>query len=240
MRKETLRKLLRHTCGAIVITGCICCLSMKYVNIVHAADEAPETIALFDGESLEGWRIHHVDEAPEEPLWYVEDGALITRGAPFGYIHTEDSFENFELVIEWRWPEGVEPSNSGVLLRIADKPVNFLTRCVEAQLAHGNVGDIWAFFGASVNGAEDRFNTVEDHDALGDFNGVKKIKDAEKAPGEWNRYEITLEDDELTVVLNDELVNKATELDVLAGPIGLQSEGGPIAFREIALTPIEK
>ena len=204
------------------------------------AEDAPEPIQLFDGESLDGWAIHHVGEDEEVDLWIVEDGVLRTKGEPFGYIHTTESFESFNLTVEWRWPEGVEPTNSGVLLRIAGEPVTFLTRCVEAQLMHGNVGDIWAFYGATVEGPEDRFVEIEDHAALGDFIGVRKITDAERDPGEWNTYEITLDGDQLTLVLNGELVNEATGLEVLAGPIGFQSEGGPIEFRKIELTPIQE
>ena len=205
-----------------------------------AADETTEAIQLFDGESLEGWRCHNVDDLPMEEVWMVEDGVLRTVGEPFGYLYTENSFESFELIVEWRWPEGVEPTNSGVLLRIAEEPISFLTRCVEAQLAHGNVGDIWAFYGASASGDEDRAAQVEGHHALGDFHGVRKMTDAEAEPGEWNVYEITLNGPDLTLYLNGEKVNEATGLDVLAGPVGFQSEGGPIEFRRIELTPLNE
>lgn len=210
------------------------------VGTAAAEEEEPEPIQLFDGESLDGWDSFNVGDAEHEEVWMVEDGAIRTTGEPFGYLYTEDEYESFELLVEWRWPEDVEPTNSGVLLRIADDPISFLTTCVEAQLAHGSVGDIWAFYGASVEGAEDRFVEVEDHDALGDFFGVRQITDAEHTPGEWNTYEITLDGEDLTLVLNGELVNEATGLDVLAGPIGLQSEGGPIEFRKVELTPIEE
>ncbi len=207
----------------------------------HAAGaEEPETIELFDGESLDGWRCHNVDDLPMEEVWMVEDGVLRTVGEPFGYLYTEDSFESFELLVEWRWPEDVEPTNSGVLLRIADEPVSFLTQCVEAQLMHGSVGDIWAFYGANASGDEERAAQVEGHEALGDFHGVRKMTDAELPPGEWNVYEITLDGPDLTLVLNGEKVNEATDLDVLAGPIGFQSEGGPIEFRRIELTPLDE
>ncbi len=204
------------------------------------AAERGEAISLFDGESLAGWGSFYIGDAAQEDVWWVADGAIRTSGKPFGYLFTEDRYESFKLVIEWRWPEGVEPTNSGVLLRIASEPISFLTKCVEAQLAHGNVGDIWAFYGAAVEGADARFVTVQDHDALGNFKGVRKITNAERAPGEWNTYEITLDGEDLTLVLNGVVVNEATGIDVLAGPIGLQSEGGPIEFRKIEITPIEK
>ncbi len=202
------------------------------------AEEAPEPIQLFDGESLDGWDSHNIGDAATEEVWMVEDGVLRTTGEPFGYLYTEDEFESFELTVEWRWPEGVEPTNSGVLLRIADEPISFLTTCVEAQLMHGSVGDIWAFYGASAEGAEERYTEIEGHQALGDFHGVRKMTDAEAEPGEWNTYEIVLDGETLTLRLNGELVNEASGLDVLAGPIGLQSEGGPIEFRKVELTPL--
>ncbi len=223
----------------------VCVLAMAMAGAVGlalgaAAEEEPEPIQLFDGESLDGWDSFNEGDAEHEEVWMVEDGVIRTTGEPFGYLYTEDEYESFELVVEWRWPEDVEPTNSGVLLRIADEPISFLTRCVEAQLAHGNVGDIWAFYGAAVGGPEERFTVVEAHETLGDFVGVRKITDAENDPGEWNTYEITLDGPDLTLVLNGELVNEATNLDVLAGPIGLQSEGGPIEFRKVELTPIEE
>jgi len=189
---------------------------------------------LFNGENLEGWQEFLVDEGVEkEEVWSVRDGVLVCKGEPLGYLFTDGSFEDFRLTLEWRW-EG-EPGNSGVLLRIAGEAQSFLPRCVEAQLMSGDAGDIWAFYGASVEGDAERFRDIEDHEDLGDFQGVGKIKAAEKPVGEWNTYEITLTGGDLTLKVNGELVNEATGLDVLAGPIGLQSEGGEIHFRKIAL-----
>ncbi len=207
--------------------------------IMADSEVTQEPIQLFDGESLDGWTVHHVGDADVEGVWVVEDGILKTVGEPFGYLYTETPYESYKLVIEWRWPEDAEPSNSGVLLRIAEEPVTFLTKCIEAQLMHGNVGDIWAFYGAKLAESEERYTEIENHHALGDFVGIRKIKDAELPPGEWNTYEIALYGADLTLGLNGELVNQATGLEVHAGSIGFQSEGGPIEFRKVELTPID-
>jgi len=201
---------------------------------------AAKTLELFNGKCLGGWQCHNVENKPMEEVWSVKDGILETTGQPFGYLYTKKSYTNYKLVVEWRWKPGVDPSNCGVLLRMADKPISFLTTCVEAQLKQGSVGDIWGFYGAKCEGAEDRMRVIKDHKLLGDFSGVGKIKDAEKEPGEWNTYEITLNQGDLSIVLNGEKVNEATGLEVKAGPIGVQSEGGPIQFRKIELTPICK
>jgi hypothetical protein len=200
-----------------------------------------KAVAVFNGKDLSGWKCHLVDESVKmEDVWSVEDGVLVCKGEPLGYLHTEDEFKDFKLVIEWRWAPGGEPGNSGVLLRIQGEPQGFLAKCVEAQLKHGSAGDVWAFYGAKVEGAEDRFKKIEHHAALGDFAGVGKIKDAERDPGKWNRYEITFRGEKLTLKINGEEVNEAEGCDVVAGPIGLQSEGGEIHFRRVELVPLGK
>jgi hypothetical protein len=193
-----------------------------------------EAVALFNGENLDGWNVFLVEDGvKKEDVWSAKDGVLVTKGEPLGYLFTTDSFENFKLTLDWRW-EG-EPGNSGVLLRIAGDAKSFLPKCAEAQLKNGSAGDIWAFYGAKVEGDEARFKDIKDHEKLGNFQGVGHIKDAEKPAGEWNTYEITMSGGDLTLKVNGELVNEAKGLDVLAGPIGLQSEGGVIHFRNIKL-----
>ena len=200
---------------------------------------ALEKVALFNGKDFTGWKHHLVNENVKmEDVWSVEDGAIVCKGVPLGYLATEASYQDFTLTFEWRWAPDKEPGNSGVLLRIAGEPVGFMPKCVEAQLKHESAGDIWAFRGASIEGDSDRIMEVKNHKDLADFTGVKKIKAAEKPPGEWNRYEITLKGGEITIVINGETVNQASGLDVLSGPIGLQSEGAEIHFRDIAITTL--
>jgi hypothetical protein len=175
------------------------------------------------------------DGAKKEDVWSVVDGVLICKGRPNGYLFTNNSYQDFTLSFEWRWAPGGEAGNSGVLLRIAGKPETFMPKCVEAQLKSGSAGDIWAFFGATVKGDAARMVEVKDHKDLKTFIGLKAMKTAEKAPGEWNRYEITLSGGDMELKINGETVNKASGLEVIAGPIGLQSEGAEIHFRNIEL-----
>lgn len=198
-----------------------------------------EAVELFNGKNLKGWKHFLVDEkVKKNEVWSVKDGVLICKGEPLGYLETKESFESYRLELDWRWAPGGEPGNSGVLLRIEGKSKSILPKCVEAQLQNGSAGDIWAFYGTKVTGDKDRLKTVKDHKVLGNFVGVGKIKAAEKKPGEWNHYEITLKGDKLTLKVNGELVNEASGLDVVAGPIGLQSEGGEIHFRNIKVTKL--
>ena len=60
-------------------------------------------------------------------------------------------------------------------------------------------------------------------------------KRADRPVGDWNRMEITLRGDRLTVVLNGEEVIASAQLPgvPVRGPIGLQHEHGRIQFRNI-------
>lgn len=200
-----------------------------------AAPTAPtqEATSLFNGLNFEGWTHVLVEDVPMEQVWSVVDGTIVCRGQPLGYLQTQESYKNFTLTFDWRWAPGQEPGNSGVLLRIASEPNGFMPKCVEAQLKHESAGDIWAFFGSGLDVESERVREVKGHETLGDFSGIVKTQGAEKPAGEWNTYEITLSGDTLTLTVNGQLVNTATGLDVVAGPIGFQSEGAEIHFRNL-------
>ena len=62
--------------------------------------------------------------------------------------------------------------------------------------------------------------------------------DAEKPHSEWNTMEVIAKGDTLTCIVNGRTVNKATNLSLTKGRIGLQSEGGEIYLRRMELFPL--
>ena len=203
------------------------------------AEEGGKAVDLLAGDSLDGWDGFLVDsKVKKEDVWGVKDGVLVCKGEPLGYLYTKKQFQNFKLTLQWRWAPGTEPGNSGVLLRISGKAVSFLPKCAEAQLKSGSAGDIWGFYGFGLKGDPARMRKIENHEQLGNFQGVGLIKANEKEPGQWNTYEITFDKGSLTLVVNGEKVNEATDCDVTAGAIGLQSEGGQVHFRSIHVTQL--
>ena len=80
--------------------------------------EDPNTITLFDGTSLEGWRGYNKDHVPSR--WTIEDGCLKFSGSGGGeaqtgeggdIIYAAQKFKNFELELEWKVSKG---GNSGI------------------------------------------------------------------------------------------------------------------------------
>ena len=202
--------------------------------VAQAAQPTANEVKLFNGNDLTGWEHFLVeDDVKMDDVWSVDDGMLVCQGEPGGYLCTKNEFENFKLVVEWRWPD--EPGNSGVLMRITGEP-KMLPNCVEAQLKSGDAGDIYGFQGFQIDGdSARRF----DRPNIANLKGLKKIKGNENDPGEWNKYEITAKGDKITLIVNGQKVNEAVGCDVRAGKIGLQSEGGVIHFRTVTLTPLD-
>ena len=201
------------------------------------ADEQ-KTVKLFNGKNLKGWEYFLTDPAAKmDDVWSVEDGILICKGEPKGFLATKKKFKNFKLTVEWRWAPGKQPGNSGVLLRITGDKM-MLPKCVEAQLQSGSAGDIWAFQGFQISSDSPRFREKE-NDTIGKFMGVAKESGNEKEPGEWNKYDISLQGGHLVLMVNGKQVNECTGCDVVAGQVALQSEGGEIHFRTVELTPLD-
>ena len=200
------------------------------VSGTATASWAAEEIALFNGKDLSGWTFHLRDsEAKMKDVWSVANGVLRCTGKPVGYLRTEKKYTNYVLKLQWRWPEGIKPGNNGVLLRIVGED-NVWPKSIEAQLHHTNAGDIFTI-------GEFPFKT--DPDRTSGRRTTKLKPSNEKPQGQWNEYEIILKGTDLTLKVNGEVQNTATEVEEVAGTIGLQSEGAPIEYRNIRLKPLD-
>ncbi|MEO5959019.1 MAG: family 16 glycoside hydrolase [Opitutaceae bacterium] len=60
----------------------------------------------------------------------------------------------------------------------------------------------------------------------------------EKPQGEWNVFEIVVAGDTITSTVNGQFIQRMTGVLPSGGTIGFQSEGIPIDFRRIVLTPL--
>jgi hypothetical protein len=192
-------------------------------------------IELFNGQDLDNWNII-VDSEDGEPkdLFYVEDGLMNTIGNPFGYLRTKESYSNYKLHLEWRWTE--EPSNSGVLLNVQGPELIF-PHCVEAQLMHGKAGDfVLMGKGAAITVKDSTYLVTSEEKR---YLAIPKFEESSENPaGEWNSYDITSKDGTLELFVNGVLQNKGTGMTLTEGNIALQSEGGPMQFRNIYLQPL--
>ncbi len=173
------------------------------------ADASAGWIRLFDGHTFFGWEI------AGNANWRIEDETItVDQGEP-SLLCTSMPWTNYELTLEFN---ADEQTNSGVFLRTPLEVDDPATECYEVNIA----GDDNPFPTGGV---------------------VKRQKASDKAPkqtyGQWRTMQIQLDGKRLQITVDDQLVCEYTdETTLAAGRIGLQHNGGRIAFRNIRLRPL--
>ncbi len=200
--------------------------------LVASCTEKKES--LFNGKNLDGWTIF-VDESiisPEE-FFYVNDGMIECVGVPMGYLRTIKEYSNYNLHIEWRYPE--EPTNSGVFLHTSGPDLIWPAH-YQGQLKYQNAGDfivhgvgVSATIGDTVYVSSDTLKPL-----------IPKLNPTNENPaGEWNSYDITCNGSTIELRVNGLLQNTATNCSLTRGGIGLQAEGSKIQYRNLWIEPIQ-
>lgn len=196
--------------------------------------EWPQYMELFNGKDFTGWKVPEGDNGHWKVVDYMIDYDALSE-ADEKHLWTEDSFEDFDLHVEWRFkeasgmhdmpfilPDGTYKkdengevittptpnSDSGILLRGSMNQVN---------LWNWNVGsgELWS--------------VRTDEDMPADLRAAAVPKKRMDSPiGEWNAMDIRVLGDEVSVMLNGEWVIENARIPGLpeSGPIGLQHHGG--------------
>lgn len=167
-------------------------------------------IRLLQATGLDGWHAMGANE------WAVEGGVLKNRKSG-GNLVTDQTFTDFKLHLEFRYPEG---SNSGVYLRgryevqIADLP--------SAEPEPGILGAVYGFISPSEN-ASRKAGEWQSYD----ITLVGRM--------------VTVVLNDKRVICNQAIpgiTGAALDSDEgKPGPLLLQGDHGPIEFRNIVLTP---
>lgn len=205
-----------------------------------------ETVALFNGRDLAGWRsdVPGIDEDPSLPASFVvRDDKLVSLGTPRGHLLTERSYRDYRLEIEYRFPG--EPGNGGVLVHASTPRALYgmFPQSIEVQMHSGDAGDFWCIHeDIRVPDMETRRPREEGQNWGGKQGDARRIlnlnDDAEKPLGDWNKMVVEARDRTVTVWVNGVLVNRGTEATASEGQIALQAEGAELEFRKVVLGPL--
>ena len=187
---------------------------------------------LFDGKSTEGWE--HVGPGK----FVLEDGTLRTEGGMGLLWFTKEKFGDCVIRVVYKTTN--RASNSGVFVRIADKPED------EWYAVHHG-------YEVQINDSADPFHRT---------GAIYSLSKADKQPGkigEWNTLEITLKGDLVLVSVNGEKVNefdpsgpvpeRTKDYEPERGPrpkagyVGIQNhddyaDGTHVYFKEISVRPL--
>lgn len=225
--------------------------------------EAEEWIYLFDGISVEGWRAYNGDALP--PGWIAKDGELTfdtELGLEQDYtggkdiIYGVEEFENFELYLEWKLPEG---GNSGIFYHLKegfDSPTGI---CPEYQLIddinYARIHDLTEY-NTSLGYANPEIlqplqQTASDYAMYPADDSQKQLNRV----GEWNTTQIVFTPEKVEYWLNGKKVlsfvpwsddwnekknagkwkNSPDYGRFKSGYIGLQDHASPIWFKNIKI-----
>ncbi|HLU99773.1 MAG TPA: DUF1080 domain-containing protein [Acidobacteriota bacterium] len=218
-----------------------------FATLLLSSCTGSQTISLFNGEDLSGW-IVDVPEADSNPnlppSFIVRDGMLVSMGNPRGHLITQESYSNYRLVAEYRFPG--EPGNCGILVHSSTPRAlsNMFPQSIEVQLASGNAGDFWCIHeNIEVPNMEER-RPREPGQVYGGRSGEARrilnlTDDSENPVGEWNEIVIECVGNEIKVWVNGDLVNHGYNATATSGAIAIQAEGTEVEFRKLELTPLE-
>lgn len=200
------------------------------------AQKSSDFESLFNGRDLSGWVVPQGDNGH----WKVVDGAIDydaeSEALKDKNLWTEREFGNFTLRVDWRIketpytnpnvpiirPDGTHkkgPDGREVRMAVPDSDSGILVRGSSRSQVN-----IWCW---PVGSGEVYGYRMDQKMPAAVRAGVTPRKLADKDVGQWNTYEITVQGDRLTVVLNDERVIENAELPGLParGRIGLQHHG---------------
>jgi hypothetical protein len=212
------------------VLGCLVHAVAEEMSVKAVPVRPSQRTALFNGKDLSGWTKVITAEPGSCPdtTWSVADGVIRCTGKPFGYLMTQQSYADFKLHVEYRWYETSEQMNSGVFVLKTGPDTFFLPKAIEAQLKKDNAGDFVLLSQATLNGLENPKNKRVE----------KKGATSEKPQGEWNSVDVVVKGNTVTVTVNGVLQNEGKDAYTDAGQICLQSEGGPIEFRNVTVEPL--
>ena len=165
---------------------------------------------LFNGENLDGWKIHGTEK------WYVEDGLLVSESGPdkeYGYLATDGDYKNFELELEFLQ---VADGNSGVFIRSSLNGTKIKGWQVEVAPPGNDTGGIYESYGR------------------GWLEQIPDEKEDILKPNEWNHLRVRAVGDSITTWLNGQKMIGMTDdkIGEAEGSVALQiHSGGGIKIR---------
>jgi len=207
----------------LLITALFCIGS----NPGQAAE--PSWTPLFNGQDFEGFSFHlGRDGADNNATFTINHGAIVSTGKPSGYMHTRKSYRRYTLQYEWAFPrpQGLKDDkefrgNSGCLIHIGEKnALGLWPRSIEVQGTHHQAGLILPI------PRNLQCKLTDDKEAR-----AKALKPL----GQWQTTTVEVDGGNMTISLNGAIVSTVRDCELTEGPIGFQSEGKEIHFRNIRI-----
>jgi hypothetical protein len=192
--------------------------------LTAATTHAAQSVRLFEGKDIDQWVIEN------DGQFVVEDGLLKLNGGT-GWLRSDETFEDYTLVVEFRFLE--EGANSGIFVRTGPTSNDdekgwpndgYQIQCMDTIVGETPLGAMILY------GAPPAEHEID----------LEALERAYKPTGEWHRFEITCRDEKITVKLNGETITRCTGIENLNGHVGIQGEDGKLEFRKVTVIMFPK
>lgn len=150
------------------LLGILFLLSINSSSSAQTSDlKSGDTIHLFNGQNLNGWYTylqHSGKNNDPKNVFTVNDEMIRISGEEWGCITTNEEFENYHIVVEFKWGDEVFPPrlknarDCGLLLHSQGEDggsAGIWMHSIEAQIIEGGTGDIIV-----VGDGSDRFSVA--------------------------------------------------------------------------------
>lgn len=190
-RQHTLYLYLNRFTSKFIYMKCFTLIVSLFVTCAAAFGQKNENqdgwIALFDGKSLDGWKVGH-----NATTFKVENGSIVANGPVAHLFYNGDvknhDFKNFEFKAEVMTTPG---SNSGLYFHTQYQDSSWPAKGYEVQ----------------VN------NSHTDWRRTGSLYGVQDVKEVYVKDNEWYTEHIIVKDRHITIKINDKTVVEYDEPD---------------------------
>lgn len=142
--------------------------------------------------------------------WRIENGEFVADGGK-GHLVTKESFTDVRIKAEF-WVN--ESANSGIFFRITDPAAPADSSAYEANIFDARPDPKYRT-GAVTNFASPTATV--------------------NTAGQWNTYDITVQGDRITLVLNGVTTVDTRDATYKSGPISLQYMAGTVKFRNVLI-----
>lgn len=243
---------------ALESEGNVCHFRNIRIKELPSSNPGPDEIAkdgtgwerLFNLRNLEGWK----DDPGHKGHWQPTDWRLVYDGkseAKDKNLWTEKDYGDFELVVDWRLTGKSKKKMIPVILPSGDHEKDADGK--DKQIEIDDFGDsgiylrgsgkaqvnIWSWPVGSGEVYSYRMDKKQPPEVRA---GVTPKMNADKKPGQWNRFHITMKGDRLTVNLNGKTVIANAQLPGVPerGPLALQHHGDPIEFANLYIRELKR
>jgi len=198
--------------------------------------------SLYNGLDFRGWKSAKGKDSWEAKNWILGNNG-IEENEQESILWSEGEFRNFKLIADWRLT--AEPVAKSVpVIQYNGKQANDEKVLLTVPIRYAGEGGILIrgsnSLGISITSWPEGSGGIFGYREEGVFNSeVRKsstpIAKNDNPNGTWNRFEITVIDDQVSVILNGEEVIKKATINNLPdhGPVGLRVIDFPIEFANI-------